>query len=273
MLDKSERIIITLAISISAIMLIAVVIWRVAFFTPAPQFQTEHFLHEHPSSRPLAENSDELAKTDIELNAGYKTPATQFQTEHFNHEYPPSRPLAENKDELAKTDIELNTNYKSSLTDIIRAARTWQPAYTYWVGKMAPDFTLTDINGKQHKLSNYHGKAVLITFWATWCGPCIREIPHLIALRNLIGDNKLAMLAISNENPALVRQFVANQKINYTVFSVGATDMPAPYNQVRSIPCSFFINPDGKIKLATEGLLSLDETKAILQAPLKANRP
>lgn len=231
--DKKERIIIALAISISAILLAAVVIWRAAFFTPAPQFETEHYHHEHPPSRPLAENKKEPAKT----------------TEKF-----------------AKTNIEPNTSYKLSLNDVIKAARTWRPVHISWFGQKAPDFTLTDINGKQHKLSDYHGKTVMIIFWATWCGPCIMEISHLITLRNLIGEDNLAMLAISNENPVLVKQFVADKKINYTVFSIDAGNMPAPYNQVRNIPCSFFIDPDGKIKLATEGLLSLGEIRAILQA-------
>jgi peroxiredoxin len=153
----------------------------------------------------------------------------------------------------------------AALNKIIRNARTWGPIYTSWYGKTAPDFTLTDISGKQHKLSDYRGKNVMIIFWATWCRPCLIEMPHLIALRNIITEDKLAMLAISNENPVLVRNFATDRKINYPVLSNTGT-MPAPYNQIRGIPCSFFIEPNGKIKLATEGTLSLGEMRAILQA-------
>ena len=161
---------------------------------------------------------------------------------------------------------------KTNLRDVIRAARTWGPAYSYSFGQKAPDFTLTDINGKQHKLSDYLGKDVLITFWATWCGPCRVEVPHLIALRNSIGEDKLAMLAISYkstyppETAERVKAFVERNKINYTVFSTDAAAMPPLFGRVSGIPCSFFINPEGKIKLATEGLLSLGEIKAILEA-------
>ncbi|MHC4559160.1 MAG: DUF4432 family protein [Planctomycetota bacterium] len=154
---------------------------------------------------------------------------------------------------------------KASLNDIITAAKTWGPVYTSWYGKPAPDFALTDITGKEHKLSDYRGKNVLIIFWATWCGPCRIEIPHLIELRKTVGEDDLGMLAISNERPDLVKKFAAQAKLNYTVLIDRGT-LSGPYNTIRAIPSSFFIDPEGKIKLASSGLVSLNEIKAILEA-------
>ncbi len=129
---------------------------------------------------------------------------------------------------------------------------------------------MTDIAGKEHKLSDYRGRDVLLVFWATWCGPCRMEVPGLIELRRTIGENKLAILAISNEKPDVVKKFVADQEINYTVL-LDKGNMPEPFGFMRiysrtGVPCSFFIGPDGKIKLATSGLLLLRDIKAILQA-------
>jgi thiol-disulfide isomerase/thioredoxin len=175
----------------------------------------------------------------------------------------------QNQQENPTTNIE-NPTEGRSLDDVIRYRRTWDTAFTSWYGKTAPDFILTDIAGKQHKLSDYRGKDVMLIFWATWCGPCIMEIPSLIELRKTTAEDKLAMLAISYRNKAntteMVRSVVERQKINYTVFSVDISDVSEPYNRISGIPSSFFIDPKGKIKLATLGVLSLDTIKAILQA-------
>ena len=160
---------------------------------------------------------------------------------------------------------------KLTISDIIDRRRGWGPAFTNWYGKEAPDFTVTDLNGKKHTLSEYRGKNVMLTFWATWCPPCIAEIPHLIELRKQIGEDKLVMLAISYIDPKntteAVRKFVAaNPIINYPVTSTDEATMPRPYNLINSIPSTFFIAPDGKIKLATEGMISLPQMKAIIEA-------
>jgi peroxiredoxin len=151
-----------------------------------------------------------------------------------------------------------------SLEDIIKAAKTWEPIFKPWYGKPAPDFTLNDIQGNKHKLSDYRGKNVLVVFWATWCPPCRMEIPNLIKLRSTVSPDDLAILAISNENPSLVKKFVAQAKINYTIL-LDTGVLPGPYNSINAIPSSFFIGPDGKIKLVSAGIVSLEEIKAIFE--------
>jgi peroxiredoxin len=158
-----------------------------------------------------------------------------------------------------------NTSSGPSLEDIIKAAKTWEPSFKSWYGKPAPDFTLTDIAGKEHKLQRYRGKNVLLVFWATWCPPCKIEIPHLIELRKTVSKKDLAILAISNENPSVVKKFAAQAKINYTIL-LDQVPLPAPYSSISAIPSAFFINPEGKIKLGTTGVLSLAEIKAIFNA-------
>jgi peroxiredoxin len=245
MLEKNERTVIVLVMLVSAVILISVAIVAM--------------INRQGAEQPLAESGrPDYHELSSEPPAEPAKPDTK-PTGIYNEE-PLSKVPAETISEPAGEP-------KPDMGDIIRKARTWGPTFGTWVGKPAPDFTLTDITGKDHKLSDYRGKDVLIIFWATWCGPCLVEIPHLIALRNTVGEDKLAMLAISNESPAIVEKFVANQKvkINYTVLSDPGS-MPAPFNLIYSIPCSFFIDPDGKVKLATVGTLSLSAIKDILKA-------
>ena len=139
------------------------------------------------------------------------------------------------------------------------------PILSQWYGQDAPELILTDIKGEKHSLSNYKGKNVMVIFWATWCPPCLHEIPYLITLRNKIAQDELAMLAISNEPLSTVKKFAEKKKINYTVFAV-ANRPPTPYNLIRGLPSSFFIDPQGKVKLVTEGAMSLPEILGILNA-------
>jgi peroxiredoxin len=171
--------------------------------------------------------------------------------------------------EPAKVDVK-PAPARFTLSDVIRAARYWRPVYTSWYGRAAPDFALPDLAGKEHKLSDYRGKDVLLIFWATWCPPCQMELPHLIELRNTTGENKLVMLGVSNEKADVVQKFADDRGINYTIL-LDQGNMPQPFGfrriySMTGVPCSFFIDAQGRIKLATSGLLSLSEMKAVLQA-------
>jgi len=147
---------------------------------------------------------------------------------------------------------------------IAKPQKTWDIAFASSFGKDAPDFSVEDIDGKTHKLSDYKGRNVVVVFWATWCPACNLEIPHLIELRNMLAEDKLAILAISNEEPEHLKNFAASKGINYTVTSLGDSPLPKPFADVSSIPTSFFIDPKGKIKFAAVGLVPLADAKVIM---------
>jgi peroxiredoxin len=155
---------------------------------------------------------------------------------------------------------------KASIQNIVKAANErWTPVQQQWWEKLAPDFTLTDIEGQTHKLSDYRGRDVVIAFWTTWAGPCKLEVPHLKELRSAFPKDKLAILAISSEPTALVKTFATEQGINYTVLTNSGT-LAAPFDQVKNIPTTFFVGPDGRFKLAVEGMVPAADAKAIVQA-------
>ncbi len=162
-----------------------------------------------------------------------------------------------------KTDL-LPEN--ATLQDILNARKTWDPILTPWNGKPAPNIKLTDIYGKDHDLSAYSGKNLMVVFWATWCPACNQEIPHLIDLRKSIPEDQLAILAISNEPADTLKAFVSARKINYTVISTQAGLPPSPFNRIDTIPSCFFIDSKGIIRLVARGITSIEEKKAILKA-------
>src|SRR5664279_667848 len=69
-------------------------------------------------------------------------------------------------------------------------------------GNLAPDFTVTDIDGKKLKLSDYRGKVVLLDFWATWCAPCRAEIPHFVEMQQKYGSQGFQIVGISMDDDA-----------------------------------------------------------------------
>ncbi|MHC4271606.1 MAG: peroxiredoxin family protein [Planctomycetota bacterium] len=198
--------------------------------------------------------------------AGMKRSESQDTSSHLNDDHEHGL-VQQNQDTAQKTadSAELPKLTLKQIEQLALNSRMWSVHYNDWFGKEAPDFTLTDINAKKHSLSDYKGKEVMLVFWATWCGPCRIEIPHLIELRKSMSEEKLVILAISNEPEDVVKNFVSNNNLNYTVFATRAA-LPAPYNTVTGIPSSFFVDPEGKFKFGTVGTIDLNAMKAIIQA-------
>ncbi len=140
------------------------------------------------------------------------------------------------------------------LKDLAPSADESSVAITEWVGALAPDFSVTTLDGQKVTLSELRGKRVVVDFWATWCPPCVREIPHFIDLFKETSRDDLVVVGISSEDAATLKPFVKQKGIPYPIAS--AADLAAPYSDVRSIPTTFFIDRRGVIQ---EILVGYDE--------------
>ncbi|HEY1756886.1 MAG TPA: TlpA disulfide reductase family protein [Bryobacteraceae bacterium] len=123
--------------------------------------------------------------------------------------------------------------------------------------KKAPEFVLKDASGQDVKLSDYHGKVVLLNFWATWCGPCEVEIPWFIDFQREYKDRDFAVLGVSLDEDGWksVRPFVANEKVNYRVM-VTTEQVDQLYGGVDSLPTTFIIDREGRVASSHVGLAS-----------------
>ena len=114
-------------------------------------------------------------------------------------------------------------------------------------GNLAPDFTVTDLDGKKLSLSDYKGKVVLLDFWATWCAPCREEIPHFVAMQNKYGGQGLQVIGISMDDDAKpVREFYQKYNLNYPV-ALGDDKLAERFGGVLGLPVNFIIDRQGHI--------------------------
>jgi peroxiredoxin len=112
----------------------------------------------------------------------------------------------------------------------------------------APDFTLESLDGKNVRLSDLRGKAVLLNFWATWCGPCKIEMPWFVDLQNQYGAQGLQIVGVAMDDSSKedIAKFTKEMGVNYPVL-LGKEAVGDEYGGVPALPESFFIGRDGKI--------------------------
>lgn len=131
------------------------------------------------------------------------------------------------------------------------------------VGKAAPNMTMTTIDGDSILLSEQRGRPVLLNFWATWCGPCVAEIPDLVRLAEGSEPDGLLIVGISDEPAKTLKPFVKKHQINYPI--VSGSDWKAPFDKISSVPTSFLIDGDGVIQNVFVGARGFDDFQAAVK--------
>jgi len=115
------------------------------------------------------------------------------------------------------------------------------------------DFTLTDFNGQTHSLHDYKGKVVLINFWASWCPPCIYEMPELQKLKKHFSNRPFEVLTINvGEKKYRVRKFSKIISLDLPVLLDTQRKIFQQWN-IQTLPSSFLVDKNGQIRYAVQG--------------------
>jgi thiol-disulfide isomerase/thioredoxin len=123
-------------------------------------------------------------------------------------------------------------------------------------GHSAQAFTLVDSNGKTHTLAQYKGKWVLVNFWATWCPPCLEEIPDLNALHENKKNNLVVLgIAMDYQDPKTVLQFADQMMVSYPII-LGDRKTAAQIGSITGLPTTYLYNPQGKMVAYNVGALT-----------------
>ena len=134
----------------------------------------------------------------------------------------------------------------------------------------APAWKLNDLSGHEVSSAQLKGKVVVLDFWATWCVPCIGEIPGYIELQKKYGDQGLVIVGVSvdQKGPEVVAKFVKAKGMNYTIV-MGDDTIADAFGGLEAIPTTFLINREGRVVHRKVGAMPHDEYEKLVQQALR----
>jgi len=130
-----------------------------------------------------------------------------------------------------------------------------------WSGGATPPLALQDLEGRPHRLADYRGKVVLVNFWATWCAPCLSEMPSIGKLRAALAGRPFAVLAVNLGEPeSRIRRFMEQVPLDFPVLLDRDTAAAKAW-RARILPASFVVGPDGRIRYSVLGEIDWTEER------------
>lgn len=164
------------------------------------------------------------------------------------------------KDQSSESATEITVNESSSAGG--GNDRSVRKAEDGTLGEI-PDYEFETLEGNSIKLSEYRGKTIMINFWATWCGPCRKEIPELVKLKNKYGEQGFEIIgvALDDEGFEVVEPFLQQFDINYTIvaddYSYG-NELGGIY----MVPTTYIVNKEGKIAFRKIGEITVENIES-----------
>jgi thiol-disulfide isomerase/thioredoxin len=133
----------------------------------------------------------------------------------------------------------------------------------------APPFDTVDLLGKPHRLDDHAGKVVLVNAWASWCGPCRREMPSLDRLYRERKDQGFMVFGVSTEDVEVQRKFVEERvSVSYPLLTLQG-DVPGMYRNIASYPATFLIDRQGRLQPAPSSEQPFEQLEAAVEALLQ----
>jgi len=136
----------------------------------------------------------------------------------------------------------------------------------------AAEFSMIDTAGKVHALPHYQGKWVLVNFWATWCPPCLEEIPELVELHGNESGNVVVLgVAMDYRDGEDVKRFADSMLVNYPVI-LGNRRLAAQVGPVQGLPTTYLYNPQGRLVARQVGAITRAEIESFIRGVEKTTR-